>query len=344
MSHQSSLSKRNILTWLLLAAVLVILTIPGATRQAAAQESTAEPTAVTPVEPVTETPAETPTEAPVEATVEPVSPPEETLAPTGSVTTPAQPTAPAPTVAPDIVQSNFDTGDTSAWLLSDGWTLVTEEINGYLSTDQPGQTATVNGLLWGDFSLNARIGLTTGATARIGLRVGDGRYVITLDASGAAALYRDDVLLQPGTPPADATANPTQTSRSFMVNIIAQAGSIQVFIDSVLQINAVDLNPLPAGLLVFGSGSESTGIVTLDDVIIQAITTAPSAEPTDQPIIVIPPPAEQPTTTPPEVTPPVVPTADPTDIPAEETPGVDPTDIPAEETPGVDPTDIPAEE
>jgi hypothetical protein len=199
-----------------------------------------------------------------EITEEATVAPEETQQPTPDPITPS-PTSPAPitdptatpvsaqpTPDPSIFTEDFQDGDVSDWMLSEGWALATEEANAYLSTTASGQTATVNGPLWEHVSFSAQVGVTSDNTAMIAVRVGAENYAVSIDYDGNTKLYRAQTLIAEGfaTPVAVDPNAPVETGlKWYQANLAAQGGTINVAIDGQIQITYSDAAPLPAGMM-----------------------------------------------------------------------------------------------
>ncbi len=289
---------------ILLITMVASMILPGIA-PVAAQESTAE--------------------APVETTQEPTP-----IESTDPVPTDPPPVVIPPSTQPTSFVTNFDTGDLTGWLLSPGWTW---NEAGYLTTSGPGETATVNGILWEDFSLSAALNVQPDSAANIGLRVGADSYTVQLSADGIASLYRSGLLLAQGPVP-DIEATPEVSPVWRSVSVTLTGGTIAVAVDGTVQITYTDPAPLPAGLVVF---SNSTGTVLLDNVSILTSQTPVTDEPT--PIVIPPQPPTDTPTQPPvvvtEQTPVVIPPVEETPVETEivvteQTPVVIP---PVEETP-----------
>lgn len=252
-----------------------------------AQEATEEPV-----------PEETPTDAPPPLTAE------ATAGPTAEATpaVPEQPTA-VPTQPPASFSDDFQDGNADGWLLTPGWAMLNDNGNLFLTTGEPEQAATISAFVVSDFALSARLRLESGKTASVAVRSGAESYVVSLDPSGGAALYRGAALLAQGAalPPLPEGA----LALWHTLNVQVYGGLIVVTVNGAPQIVYTDANPLPPGLVVFGT---ATGGLSLDEVSVSALTapiTPPVIPPTAVPTLEV---TAEPTA-PPEVTPELTPEA-----------------------------------
>lgn len=276
---------------------------------------------------------------PVETTPEttPVAPPTET--PTESVPTETPVVIPPqnPPATGNLFLADFNTSDTSAFLTSGEWAVIGESL--MFATSSMNATAIPNGLLWEDFILVTSVTIGAGGEAVIGLRVGAESYAVRISDSGNATLWRGETLLGGIVPPlAESTPDPLALAQQFEVAISAVDGTISVAVNNVTQINVIDLLPLIAGYVVFGTSATNAGSVGYDNILIQAqvpVSNETPVAPIETPIVI---PPLDPT---PEQTPVVeiteTPVA-PTEIPAESTEApVESTEVPVEITPELTP-------
>ncbi|HRF98517.1 MAG TPA: hypothetical protein PLZ51_25090, partial [Aggregatilineales bacterium] len=264
------------LTRLLLLVVLVVNTFAPAI-SLRAQETTpdAPPVETTPeTTPVVETPTEAPTSTPTE------QPP---------VVIPPQ----NPPTAGSLFLADFNTGDTSAFLITGDWAVVGESAT--FTTSSPSASAIVNGMLWDNFIAVTSVTIAQGGEALIGLRVGAESYAIRISDSGNATLWRG--LAQIGgvvAPVNESTPDPLALPAVYEVAISAIGGNITVAVNNVTQITATDPLPLVSGYVVFGTTPESNGAVGYDNILIQAQvpvseeTPVTPVEPVETPIVIPP--------------------------------------------------------
>lgn len=340
-----------------LAAVVLLLLLPGSVQPALAQEggeTTAEPAP-------SESPA--PTEEP-EADDEAAAAAEEAPAEeaddadeTGDADeeepaaelTPEATAPPAETGAPEtpgVLNEDFEEWMGEGWLLS-GWEVVTEEENSFLQADEAAATAAV---IWPDLAnmmLSADLRIEASNTASVHFRAGAESYSVMFDTHGNSRLYRGSDLLQaaPAPPAADEDESDTSDEAAwFTAGIQAVSGVITVSVNGEPVMQYSDPDPLVAGNVVFQSGVSNTGSVALDNVSIVQVTA----------VLLTPEPAaptatEEPADTAPEVTdePEATDEAEADETPAaevtEEPEAADDTDVSeeTEETPAPEVTDEP---
>ncbi|MBI5669147.1 MAG: S8 family serine peptidase [Chloroflexi bacterium] len=293
-----------------------------------AQEATEEPT-----------PEETPADAPPPPTVEATGEP--TAAPTAQVTpiVTEQPTA-VPTL-PTSFSDDFQDGNPDGWLLTPGWGMVNDNGNLFLTTGEPEQVATISAFVVSDFALSARLRVESGKTASVAVRSGAENYTVSLDSSGSVALYRGAGLLAQG-----AAQPPLPEGVPVLwhtLNLQVYAGLIVVTVNGAPQIVYTDPNPLPPGLVVFGT---ATGGLSLDEVSVSALTapiTPPVIPPTAIPTLEVTAEPTAPPETTPELTPEVTPEQTPEatvapEVTPEQTPEATlPPEVTPEQTPEATP-------
>lgn len=278
------------LTLLLLALLLPMSSL--------AQEAT--PTE-TPTATLAETPTASPTETPLPtatemATLTPT--PEPTLEPTASLTASPTETAvtetltetatpsltpsltlPAPAALPIfpterplslLFSDSFDTGDLSRWTFGAGWSLVASEGGQALqslNTDEPITSAQV---IPGEGAAQARFLFETGAV-RLTLRQSEvGNYTATLDTNGTVSLFRSGQLVT------TTTISRNQPGQWRTLRLSAVGNDLRVAVDSVDILNALEVSPLPPGvILIAGLGA---GTLTVDEVQAWVITNGEQPE------------------------------------------------------------------
>lgn len=236
----------------------------------------------TPAAPTDEPATETPTDTPVDSTDEPATP--------APVVTEAPTTVPTPLPEGVIFLDDFQDGDAAGWQLSPGWQLAAEGDNWLLTASAPGETAMIDGLTLGDLALSLRARVAPGGQAAVVFRAGDvSRYMLTLDANGGAALWRNDALLTQGaaTPELRADAPPPWRT----VNVQAVGGALMVSVDGVPVIVIEDGEPLLPGWVALETGVDSAGAVSFDQIVIRMPDAAalPTALPTEPPATSEPP-------------------------------------------------------
>lgn len=234
------------------------------------EEATQEPTLEATTEPVVEVTAE--------ATAEPASP--------TPMETPVEPPRTSPPT--DQVNDDFQDTNTTGWILTDGWQLVTDTLgNVFLSASAPGEIAAVDGLSWAHLLLSARFHIRPGDTAAVSVRAGS--YVIVLDAAGQASLYGRGVLVAQGTPAAS-IIDAEGTWRTLNLQLLGDL--VTVGVDGKVQFSYSDPALLAEGGVYFSTGVGNTGAVGLDDVtIIRLDAPVPPPPPTETPVPPTPVPA-----------------------------------------------------
>ena len=276
---------------------------------ARAQESTEEATeelldateapTEEPTQPATEVPVET--QAPVvEVTEEPAVEATETVQPeitdeptaeatdeTGTIPTDEATESPAtqepPTAEPPATsfQDGFEAENTANWTLTPGWALTADDDNMLLRGVMPGANATINSIDWSHLNLRAQLRVQPGNTVEVHLgKTESESYRFVLDATGATALYRGDVLLAQGA--AAASENTEAVWRTLTVQ--AFGPFLTASLDDVLQFTYEDSNPLGTGAVAFVTGADNNGAVDVDNVAVNKLE-APiiATEPAPQP-------------------------------------------------------------
>jgi hypothetical protein len=293
-------SKRSALIALCISTVL-LFSIAGASPNTSwipllrAQDVTPEqtpspepPTEIPPVEAtpeVTGTPTAEPTlvEAPT-AEATPEVTPEVTAAPTSEATLEVSATPVYPPVASPF-SDDFQDGETSGWLLGDGWGLASEETNTYLTSVVPNSAAAIADLHWQDVLLLARVRVEQNSLANISIRSRVESYTITLDFDGFMQLSRSGVLLAQGAAPViDPTIeNPPSIWRTVIVRAVG--ADLIVIVDAVTQISYTDAQPLGAGGVTFSvSAVDSTlpASAAFDEVRVEDLSIVPTPAPTEE--------------------------------------------------------------
>ncbi|MEO8612640.1 MAG: family 16 glycoside hydrolase, partial [Chloroflexota bacterium] len=273
---------------------------PATDTPAPAQEVTPEVTTV-----VTDEATAVPTEAATEATVEPTSTSDVTEEPT---MTPTE--TPVSTL---LFQDDFQDGSLDGWSLTPGWQIVTDGDNLFLSTGTPSEAAAITAVAPADFVFTARVQIATGNKATLAFRSGAETYALTLDmnTNTATVLKNSDSLGEITLIPAAADENGQIPSVWHTVTITADGNTISVNVDGLpVGSTFVDPNPLPAGAIILSTDAANTGMVAIDDVVINAVepvavTETPTAVPTEE--------------TTPELTPEATPTLEPTEESTPET-------------------------
>ncbi len=278
-------------------------TLPEATEEpdtlppTAPPETTQEPTTPPATEPPPESTAE-PT-SPAESTAEPTIEPETTTEPTvePETTTEPVPTTPAPSETPVVTlfSDDFQDGNSDGWLATDGWAVVEESGNYYLTTDQPSQRAALS-LDWPHFTMTAQVRVANGAAAHLDARASNAAFAVVLDAQGNVSLVRGETVLAnspaPSTSP-EVTPDPTAAPEWHTVSVQALGNVITVSVDGAPRINYTDTETATSGSFSFTTDAVNSGAVDIDNIIIQKLdepqvittpepTVEPTAEPTEQ--------------------------------------------------------------
>jgi hypothetical protein len=209
-------------------------------------EPAATPVVTEPVGVSTDEAAETATEASTDAVTSTDAAPEST----DIATEEATPVEPA---------DDFQQGSDFEWILSPGWSSITDGDNGYLSALTPGEIATVPTLNWEHLLISARVRVEPGNLAGVTFRSG---YAARIDAQGSVWLYKDTTLLAE----ALSTVTPSPDAVWRTLGIQALGSTITIAVDDVVVITYDDPEALGAGSIVLSTGADNTGEVAFDDV------------------------------------------------------------------------------
>lgn len=284
---------------LLFFALVLILALPMLSVWA--QESTEDPVS-------TDAPVQTATEAPPVETEIVAETPEETVTDSEEVTeetspvtvddlpteisteTPTQ--APTPPAEITLFEEDFQEASLEQWLTSLGWQIASAGDNLFLSASTPNETAAILNLDWAHLLFGVKMRVDEDSLAYVSVRTGAESYKIALNAYGGVALYRGETLLGEYTPVVDESEAPFEPVWRTL-NIQALGDSVIVAVDGITHITYIDPAPLGAGLIVFSTGTENTGTVSIDDIVIHklepiipVVTPEPTALPTETPEVV----------------------------------------------------------
>ncbi|MBL8155729.1 MAG: S8 family serine peptidase, partial [Anaerolineae bacterium] len=270
-----------------LVLVLSLLLAIGAT---SAQEITPEPTqptdvpteiptdaGVTPTAAPTEAPPEIPTDAPSEIPTEVIPTVEPTGEPTQADVTPV-PTEVVPTPAPQLDQfiEDFQDGETTGWLLTPNWAILTEDANAFLSTAMPQENALLQAVNWPYFSLVFKVRVDQGGTARVAFAASSHQFLIEIDAFGSLNLFQDSVLVgQSAGVPIDPAVPFAAAWRT--VQVLVPGYVVAAKVDEFAPVSVTGLTLDGASGLSFGTGAASTTAVAYDDIVVTRLDAPPPA-------------------------------------------------------------------
>ena len=238
--------RRKLVIYVLSLHVLIFLVLSFNLAFTTAQDDLPTPAidATTEVSPTSEQPVENPTSEPAMPTQEAgtltpseLPPPPDTPAP---ISTPVEPPLAL------IYGTTFDDGNLTNWQFGAGWSLVPSDSGLALQVANSAEPAAMLYNPLADVVVQARLRVTSGAAARIDLRLSaSGSYSVWLSADGLLELRRADQLL------ASQQINTVSPDgwRTLRISIIG--GIIAAEVDGVQVIAVEDDSPLPSGALTF---------------------------------------------------------------------------------------------
>ncbi len=234
----------------------------------------------------TSVPPQQATDVPTEVSTEQV-----TAAPTDATAAPTE-TVPQVSATPDTSKyfnANFQDGSTSGWQLTAGWAITDDASNAVLSANTPNEVATLTAITWPYYTLSFKVR----GSIQLTMAAGGSNFQVKVDANGAAALYKDNVLLgqSEGATPTDATVEPSANWHT--VNLLAPGNLLAVKVDNYAPISTTDPVLVGMGPLIFITSPDNTAPVAFDDVNIERLDApppTPAVEPTNAGVVPIPPP------------------------------------------------------
>jgi photosystem II stability/assembly factor-like uncharacterized protein len=157
--------------------------------------------------------------------------------------------------------NDFEDRQTNSWNLESGWTLATDGTNHYLQGighffASSGDTS------WSDYTFESKIKLTSNYIIHVNFRMSsEGRYLLGFGDSG---LYLNkQANLNFSSLATSSIMHSTNQWHTLRVELYG--GSIKIYVDGILEINYLDLNPISNGAISYESLSD-TSPVYVDDV------------------------------------------------------------------------------
>ncbi|MEZ4670790.1 MAG: hypothetical protein R3E39_23035 [Anaerolineae bacterium] len=247
---------------------------------------TVVPTEV-PTEVVTEAPTEVPTEA---ETAAPTDAPTDvsTEAPTVEATQP-------PPSLPTVFSEDWQDGDSTGWLITDGWDLTDEAGNITLSTSGASETAVLTAVNWPYFSLTFQTRVAEGGSAVVSMAASGQEYAVVIGSDGSASLLRDDVLLGQASG-AEMTSDTPAEPVWHTVQILAPGYLLAVKVDDFAPVSFSDNALSGMGSLIFSTGAANSVAVAFDDISLNQLDAPPP--PPVETVVPIPTVMESPEATP----------------------------------------------
>jgi len=275
------LKKDNPLVATLITVMVAVLLVGSSTvllaRDAVAspilQEGN-EPTATelpTDEPPATELPTDEPTAT--ELPTETQSPTDEVTSEPTATGTPVETESPTPDGLPDepalalLFGDTFESGDLSAWTLSDGWALTVIDSNNVLVATNSPDTLLLNQDALSNIVVETRF-QATNTTFVLGARQSAaGNYTVTIAPNGLIQLIRAGVVLD------FAQTAPLVTNEWATLRLSVIDGIIRVAVNGNEEIAVHDDAPLPLGSLTFAAAfspdtETQDNTLLLDDVLV----------------------------------------------------------------------------